>query len=174
MKGECRPNCFRSAHGSSATLRVSEVRDSLSRRPPAEELLVLGAVSRHGFCAVHVPREPARYRGVSTVSGWQALSHGVPQHGSALHAGRGQRVSRLEDLRRLRPSSDRCGATALRRRSDRRRTRCEPLCAGLDHHRSVSLIVSVGAFSPAQSRDQTAHPAGPARQYPHVYWDYRR
>ena len=174
MRGECRPNCFRSAHGSSATLRVSEMRESLSGRPPAEELLVLGAVSRHGFCAVHLPREPARYRGVSAVSGRQALSHGVPEHVSALHAGRCQRVSGLEDLCRLCPSPDRRGATALLGRSDGRRTRCQPLCAGLDHHRSVSFLVSVGAFSPAQSRDQTAHPAGPAWQYPHVYWDYRR
>lgn len=47
--------------------------DSLSRRLSAEEFLLLGSVSGDGFCAVHLPRESARYRAVKTQI-WIAVS----------------------------------------------------------------------------------------------------
>ena len=62
---------------------------------------------------------------------------------------------------------------ALRTRSHRHRSGPEPLCLRLHHHRPLPLLVPVGQVSQAQSCRQDAHPAGPARQHPHVYPHYR-
>src|SRR5712692_7769653 len=40
---------------------------------------------------------------------------------------------------------------------------------GFDHHRSLSVAVSVGQIPQAQSRGQNAHAAGSARQHSHVH-----
>ena len=45
----------------------------------------------------------------------QALSHGIPRQGSALDAGRRQRIPRLANLRRLRSGSDRYRSPACMR-----------------------------------------------------------
>src|ERR1022692_5240572 len=50
----------------------------------------------------------------------------------------------------------------------------EPVCFGLDHHRPVPGTFSVGEIPEAQGRREDAHPAGPARQYPHLYSHFRR
>src|ERR1017187_1843556 len=65
-------------------------------------------------------------------------------------------------------------AAALRRRAARRGPRPEPVCFGLDHHRPVPGTFSVGEIPEAQGRREDAHPAGPARQYPHHYSHFRR
>ena len=53
-------------------------------------------------------------------------------------------------------------------------TRCERLCAGRHHHRSVSELVRLGAVSLDQGRHQAAHAAGPAWRDPCVHPHQRR
>src|SRR5438309_7610963 len=122
----------------------------VSRRVSAEVLLLLGSTSGHGIRSVHLPRKPARHRGVLALDERQAIPHGFPRQGCPLHSGRRQRESRLEDLRRLRTSLDRHREATLRPRSNRRRTRPEPVRFGFDHHRFVPVPVSVGQIPQAQ------------------------
>ena len=90
----------------------------------------------------------------------------------ALDAGRCQRNSRLAHLRRLRPAliagAELYKSESLGRRSERNRLR-----ARRHHHRSLSVVVSVGAISPHQGGGQAAHAAGPARQHPHIHPYFR-
>ena len=127
-----------------------------------------------GFRPADLPRKPPRYRSVPAFAFRQALPHGIPLPGGALDTGRRQRIARLEDLCRFRPSLDSHRAALVRPRSDRRRSRSNPLRSGLDHHRPVPLAVPVGQVPPAQGCCEDAHAAGPARQHPHVYPHYRR
>src|ERR1035438_5384403 len=148
--------------------------DSLSRRLSAEDFLLLGSVSGNGVGTVDLPRQSARYRSVPAFDAGQALSHGIPRQGGALYSGRRQRVARLANLRRLCPGVDRRCATVVCPRSHRGGSGAESVRVGLDHHRSLPDFVSLGSVSPTQSRGEDAYPAGPARQYPHVYPHHRR
>ena len=129
MRGEFRSNCFLSAHGPPASVRVPEMCGPLSRRLSAEVVLLLGPVSGDGLRPADLPREPARHRGLPAFHERQTVPHGIPRQGCALHAGRRQRVPRLAHLCRLRPGADRHRAAAVCPRSDRRRSGPEPVRA---------------------------------------------
>src|ERR1035437_667192 len=81
---------------------------------------------------------------------------------------------RLAHLRRLRTDTDRYRATALRERCHGRGTGSQPLRAGLDHHRSLLVAVSLGEVSQAEGCHQNAHAARSAWEYPSVYPCFRR
>ncbi len=138
-----------------------------------EEVLLLGSVPDDGLRSIDLSREPARYRSVSAVRDRQALSSRVSRQGCACYFGRRQRISRLPDLCRLRPCLDWDRPTALCQRPHRRRSGSESLRSGLNHHRSVPDIVSVGQISEAQGCRQNAHAVGPSRQYPHFHSHFR-
>ena len=48
------------------------------------------------------------------------------------------------------------------------------LRAGFHHHRSVPVVVSLGAVSKHQGGSQDAYAVGPAREYPQLYTCFRR
>src|ERR1035438_4039553 len=73
-----------------ARIRIPEVRGPLSRRLSLTRLLVFGPVSGNVLCAVDLPREPARYRGVPAVGGKQTLPYGIARQGIAHNSGRRQ------------------------------------------------------------------------------------
>ena len=63
---------------------------------------------------------------------------------------------------------------ALRERPARGRTGQHRLCAGLEHHRSVSESVRLGAVSLHQGRHQAAYAARPAWGHPRLHPHQRR
>ena len=153
--------------------RIPPLRKPLRRGSQMARLLLLGSVPLHGVRPVDLPRKPARHRSVPAFARRQALPHGIPLPGGALHTGRRQRVARLADLCRFRPGLDSHRAAFVRPRSDRRGSRSKSLRSGLDHHRPVPFAVPLGQVPPAQGRREDAHAVGPAGQHPHVYPHYR-
>src|SRR5215472_2949521 len=81
--------------------------ESRFRQFPIAELILPRSVSRHGFCAIDLPRESSRDRDLFAIDPWQALSHGFPRDDRSFHSTRRQRISRLADLCRLCADSDR-------------------------------------------------------------------
>ena len=174
MRDECRTDCLFPTHGSSALLRVPEVRRALSRRCAPPGFLLPQPVLGHGLCPVDLPREPPRHRSLPGRHARQIIPHGFPRAGDALHAGRCQRGARLAHLCRLCPCADRHCTAAVCKRSSRRGPRSSPLCAGFDDDRSLSVGLPVGQVPQAQRRGEDAHIARPARQHPHLHSYYRR
>ena len=149
--------------------RIPPLRKPLRWGSPMARLLLLGSVPLDGVRPADLPRKPARHRSVPAFARRQALPHGIPLPGGALHTGRRQRVARLADLCRFRPGLDSHRAALVRPRSDRPGSRSKSLRSGLDHHRPVPLAVPLGQVPPAQGCREDAHAVGPARQHPHVY-----
>ena len=96
------------------------------------------ALPYSGLRSTHLSREPARRRSLPVGASREALTHGHPRSGVPLYAGRCQRVAPLAHLRRVRPSIDRSGKTALRQRRLWAGSDQHGLCVGFDHHRPVS------------------------------------
>src|SRR2546429_510438 len=69
---------------------IKKMCESLFRRLSITKLIVPRSVSRHGLCAIDLPRESPGYRDLFTVDRQQALSHGFPQHDRTFHFGRCQ------------------------------------------------------------------------------------
>ena len=92
--------------GPSADESLPQMRPALPRQSPHPILHLSRPVSVHGIFATHLPREPARYRGVSASSSRQALSHGHPWRDVAQHARQRQSAPRLAHLRRVRADHD--------------------------------------------------------------------
>src|ERR1019366_8429302 len=70
---------------SSTQPRVSQVCATLRGQLPGTEFFVLGPVSLHGICAVDLPRESARHRGLPALAGTPTLSSGDSRHSLAQH-----------------------------------------------------------------------------------------
>src|SRR3972149_8514825 len=121
MEHEPRTHRLFPNHRSSTCLRIPKVRGPLSWRFSLARLFVHGSVSGHGVCTVDLPREPARYRGLPPISGWQALPYGAARQGMPLDIGRRQRDPRLAEVRRFRSGSNRYRPAVVRPRSDWRR-----------------------------------------------------
>ena len=120
-------------------------------------------------------RESLRDLEVLSVSAiGQALSYGFARAGSPLHTGRRQRNSRLADLRRVWPTTDRAGQAVVCRRRSGRGSAQHCLCARLDHDRSMSVDVSLGAFSFDQGSSEDAHATRPAWQHSKFHSHIRR
>src|SRR5262245_55511825 len=82
------PYCFLTTRRECSSQRVSEVCRTLSRRSLREELLLLGSVLVYGFRATNLSGEPPRYRVLLGFCREEALPHGLPQQGCALHFSR--------------------------------------------------------------------------------------
>jgi len=159
MVHERRPHHFRATDRIPAAQRISKVcRPLLWRREPSR-IYLLGPISGHDLRPVDLSRKSARHRGQPRRHTGKALPYGLSRSRAQIHSGRRQRHARLAHLRRLCASVDRTSTAALRHRTDGHRTRSKPLRAGLIDHRLMPELVSVGAFSPPQSRRQNAHSA---------------
>jgi hypothetical protein len=128
--------------------------------------VVWRAVPRHGLRAVDLARESSRHRSESVGQCEQALCDGLSIGSQALDAGRRERIARLAHLVRSGGRADPSRAQALRERVARCRVGQQRVRAGLQHDRSVSERVRLGAISLHQGRRQAAHAAGPARLDP--------
>jgi hypothetical protein len=72
-----------------------------------------GLVSRHGFCAAHVARVAARYRGMSYGQSSQTVPHGTEGAAGAFDAGRCLEPARLAHLPRAGSATDRSRQVAV-------------------------------------------------------------
>jgi len=171
---EHRQDAVRPTHGFPAMVDLRPVRCPLRRRQGHSRADMRGSVPDHGLRATDLPRESARYRSLPVGASHQALPHGVPARDQAVDAGRCQRNTGLAYPCRVRPAPDRAGAQALCGRQLRRRAGEHSVCAGLDHHRSVPVAVSVGAVSHHQVGSEDAHAARPSRQHSQLHPYLRR
>ena len=104
-------------------------------------------VSRDGVRAAHLARVAARHRGLPGSQSRQALSHGAEGATGALDLVRRVEPTRLAHLPRAGSAADRPRQDAVCPRPVVAGHRCQRLCAGLHHHRSVPEPVRVGAVS---------------------------
>ena len=121
-----------------------------------------------------VSRESARHRSLSLGAVGQALPHGYAGGGQAFDAGRCQRGARLAYSRRTCPAPDRASPQALCGRQRGPRIGEHGVRAGFDHHRPVSVALSLGAVSHHQVRRENAYAAGLARQHSQLHPHLRR
>ena len=106
MVHEPRPHCVRAVDQLPSGSRIPPLPKPLRRGSQMARLFLLGSVPLHGVRPAELPRKPARHRSVPAFARRQALPHGIPLPGGALHTGRRQRVARLADLCRFRPGLD--------------------------------------------------------------------
>ena len=150
-------------HRSLAPAPVSPVRATLRWQLSRAEFFLLGPVSFHDLRTVELPRKSTRHRCLPALARTSAPSSGNPRQNIAQHAGRCQRVTRLEDLRRLRPRIDPRSAAIVSQRRPGAGSGQHGLCAGFHDYRSVHGAVSVGTFFLDPTRSETTYAAGPAR-----------
>src|SRR6266568_139072 len=170
---EPRTNRVCSTHQLSSIQRIQSLCGPLRRQQARATVLMLGPIPDHGFCPINLPREFARHRSVSASPRSQALSLWLSWSRQAFYVGRCQRDSRLENLCRFRPESDSDRAALVRRHRLGSGTRINCLRARRDHHRSMSVALSLGQVPPTQGRYQTAHAARDSQHNPSIYRHYR-
>jgi hypothetical protein len=104
------------------------------------------AIPGHGVRPTDLPRELARYRGVSVGSAREALAYGLSRTGPVFDARGCEPGPRRANLRGVRAAADRAGPAAVCRQGSFGGP--EQLClhVGLDHHRFMLVIVPMGAI----------------------------
>mgnify|MGYP003386307565 CR=1 FL=1 len=138
-------NTVRTTHGICAVDELRENRGASWRRFGRAQSELYRAIPRHGFCTVDLPQESAGYRSLS--------------------ADQRQRSTQLAHLWRLGDVADPACAQTVLQRQLRCRSDQYGLRIGCDDYRPVPVAASMGAVSHQQNGDQTAYPAGFARQY---------
>ena len=131
-------------------------------------------VSRDGLRPAHMARVPSRHRSLPGSQSGQAVPHGAEGATGPLDAGRCLEPARLAHLPRAGSAADCARQDVVRPRAFVAGDRCQCLCTGLDHHRSVPEPVRVGAVSLHQGGHQAAHSAGLARRDPCLHPHQRR
>src|SRR5438105_7995803 len=134
-------------HAAFAIDHVSPLCGALWRRAQGQEFFLPGSLSLHGFCSTDLSRKFARHRSVPACASGQAVPHGHQEPGVAQYSGRCQREPRLAHLRRLCPVAHRHCPSSLCRRIVWRRSQRHGLRSGCQHHRPVSVGLSLGSVS---------------------------
>ena len=165
MTDAFRTNHFLSADEFFAQARIQQMRSAISRGIPSSRLFVFRSIPLPGLRSTDLSRESSRYRDMPAGYAAEALSRRDSKQSFSEHIGRCQREAGLAYLRRLCFRIDPNGQAAVCRRRFRAATRSNSLCLGFHDHRSVSVSFSMGLFSPAQRRYQTAHRDGSAGLY---------
>ncbi len=163
-----------SVDGTPVTAYISPVRSQISQSISNTQVFASRSVSQYGLRTTNLPRESARHRNLFACSPDQALS---PRHSwqhRTQHTCRCQRISRLQNLCRLRHDLDPNGSQTLRQRPLFCGVGADGLCARHNHHRSVLERIPLGAVSQSQSCRQDAYAPRFARQYSHLYSYQRR
>src|SRR5206468_1548905 len=112
---ESRTNHFCPNHGVHLSRRISPVRSEIRLQSKCAPTVVLEPVSGDGLCSTDLSPQPSRHRSLFESTAFQALSLRLQSPHPTLHSGRRQRASRLENLRRLCPYSDRHRSASVRR-----------------------------------------------------------
>src|SRR6266568_6621560 len=154
------PNRFLSAVRFHPDLPVSSLCQSLSGQPLRQRIFLLGPVPLFGLRATDLSNQSACHRDLSAHPAGPTLSYGLPRTSFSQHAGACQRGSRLAHLSRLRPGADWHRSRPLSQRTFRRGLVRNRVCLRLDHHRFVSVAVSLGSVSPPQECGQAPYPVG--------------
>src|SRR5208337_260915 len=113
---EYRENRFFSDNGLCSVVPVSPMRRSLRWKLQSENVYLPGSVSLYGFRSTHIQRKSQGHRSLPSRSESQTISYGYPEHCLTKQSGPCQRKPRLENLRRLRPSSDHNRKRSIRER----------------------------------------------------------
>jgi hypothetical protein len=152
-------------HGFFALDPVHTYRRPLRWQPPGTNFFLCRTVSGDGLCAADLPGKLARHRSLPLGPSAQAVPPGLSGAGSALDAGRCQRIPRLAHLCGICSAPD-CAS---------QKTVCpgrpgtgiveHGLRARFDDHRLVSVRVSLGPVPLHQIGGETAHLARPPGQH---------
>ncbi len=161
--------CFFTNYDPPALENLSPMRGPLPRRPQSSNIPMFPTIPIHGACSDVSPKQFTRAGRVPALSFGQAISSRSVGRHITKHACKSQRKSRLADLCRLRPASDRNGSSTLRSRRQRVEFARNRLRTRLVYHRFVSFAVSVGTVSKNQIRHQITHLVGFTGKYSLVY-----
>src|SRR5207247_2587417 len=163
---EARTNHFCPNHGVHLSRRISPVRSEIRRQSKCAPTVVLEPVSGDGLCSTDLSPQPSRHRSLFESTAFQALSLRLQSPHPTLHSGRRQRASRLENLRRLCPYSDRHRSASVRRHRSWIGSGGYRLRSGRYHHRSVSECFPLGHLQASQGSHQASHADGSSQLYP--------
>ena len=168
-----RKNYIFTNNGVSPSIRISKVRQSLSRQLQSKKFFMPRSVSLYGICSTYLSRKPTRHRVLSSFNEKQNISYGHPFTDISPYVSKGKQKSGLAYLRRLRPNLDQQSPKAVRQRFFRIRFERNSLCSRFLHDRFMSFFVSMGAFPQKKRRDKTSHTFRPERPYPRIHQSYR-
>jgi hypothetical protein len=143
--------------------RIQQVRSSVRRQSPSQNIHLFGSVHVHGLCTVDRPGKPARHRNLSSRIAFQSLPYWYSWKHLSQHVSRRQRKTRLANLSGFRTGSDHSGKGALHPRRIWSHIRQRGLCTRLNNHRSVPDAVSMGSVSQTQKCRQDAYTIRPER-----------
>lgn len=174
LANACRTDRFLTIVRLSAQKDIRQVRTKISRQPSNKNFFVLRSIPVYGFCSDNLSAKPSGHRNLLESDATKTLSLRNSRKCFSHHSGKGKRKSRLENICRFRTGFDKQSSNALRQRRLRRSIDPRGLCSGFNDHRFVSVTVSMGKISQAQSRSQATHANGLKRLYTHVYPHYRR
>ena len=169
VNNEYRRNRIFSTDGIHAKVRVSQVRQPLSRTLQGKAFLVLGTIPQHGICPADLQRKSSRHRILPTRLAGKTISYGFQWHGCTQYTGQCQFGSGLAYLCGLCTSPDRRRTSTVRRRRSGIRTQENCLCARLYNDRPLFGSLSMGAISKTQSRHQTSYVVGCSCAYSYGY-----
>jgi len=152
---------FLSSNSYSASLRVPKMRGALSGQQVGVRIFLLEPISLHGLCPTQSQRIFSRHRGDSQFASQEIIPYGTVKSGRSFHSGRLQRESRLSHLPRFRllPHSHRHQTLSRREAVSGHRKRT--LRPGLNNHRPVPLIFSVGQVQKDKGGHQPSYPPVP-------------
>ena len=167
-------NNFLSTFRLSAEETIRQMCAKISRQSSDKILLMLRPISFDVFRANYQSQKSPRHRDVSACNGAKTLSLRLPLKYISNHFSKGKRKSPLANIRRLRPHINRQSTRSLCRRLSRFFDRQRSLCSGLNDHRLMSDIVSVGKLSQTKSGSKASYANEPERLYSYVYKHYRR
>ena len=130
------------------------MRRSIQRQSQGDQLLLLGPVSLHGIRPTHLPRKPARYRGLPPAQPVRLITWASGERSPAIPwpmpiRHRDWRI--YADFAQILIAES---PKTLRRRFLRHRAGANGLCPGFDNHRPVPGSLSLGTSS-ANARAQS-------------------
>src|SRR5437773_12459573 len=166
---ESRTNHFCPNHGVHLSRRISPVRSEIRRQSKCAPTVVLEPVSGDGLCSTDLSPQPSRHRSLFESTAFQALSLRLQSPHPTLHSGRRQRASRLENLRRLCPYSDRHRSASVRRHRSWIGSGGYRLRSVRYHHRSVSECCPLGHLQASQGSHQASHADGSSQLHSGFY-----
>ena len=117
---------------------------SLQRQLENKEFFMLGSISLHGLCPTDLPGESSGHPGMSSCIPAKALSYGLSRQGLTKHSGTCQPGKRWANICRFCPCSHTKTTKPLYRRSFWCTIETNCICTGFHHHRSLSVIISMG------------------------------
>jgi len=169
-----RTDCFLTTDRLPSQKTIRQTRPTIPRQSSDKNFFLFRSIPVYGFCPDNLSSKPAGHRDLSPRHADKTIPLRHSRECFPDHSGQGKRTSRLENIRGLRAGFNKQSPNALCPRRLWHSTEPRDLCSGFNHHRFMSVTVSMGKISQTQSRSQGTHADGLKRLYPHVYPHYRR